>query len=212
MMRGAGWSGEPRAGRYRLVVVKWLAGVLGLALAALSFTACSSGSSGGEAAPTTGGVTIPTVTIPIQTTTTTGLHGAVVAPVSTCSQADLDGPILKMPTPRIVNAPVSFKQYGARLVPAEEGPRISATSAWFDAARLAPIRGKSAELLFGTFRASIPFGPHGPQNLNVHAWVLSVHQLVYKYPSDVAKTSPCIFADAYFVIDAYDGNTLLVAY
>jgi hypothetical protein len=117
-----------------------------------------------------------------------------------------------MPTPRIVTSTVTFKQYGARLVPAEEGPRISATSAWFDVARLAPIRAKRAELLFGTFRASIPFGPHGPQKLNVHAWVLRVHQLVYKYPADVTANSPCIFTDAYFVIDSYDGTTLLVAY
>ena len=124
----------------------------------------------------------------------------------------MQGPLLKMPTPRIVTS-TGVKQYGARLLPAEEGPRISAVSAWFDAARLIPLRAKSAELLFGTFRASLPgFGAQAPRKLNVHAWVLRVHRLVYEYPAEITKKSPCIFTDAYFVIDSYDGTTLLVAY
>jgi hypothetical protein len=189
--------------------VKRLAFVLALVLAAGALAACSSGSD--EATPTTGGVTLPTITIPASTTT--GLRGTPVAPVSTCSQADMQGPLLKMPTPRSVTSTVKFKQYGARLLPAEEGSRISAVSAWFDVARLIPLRAKSAELLFGTFRASIPaFGAQAPRKLNVHAWVLRVHRLVYEYPAELTKKSPCIFTDAYFVIDSYDGTTLLVAY
>jgi len=208
-MRGTSWSGEPGAGEYRRVLVKRLAVVLALALAAGALAACSSGS--GKASPTTvtGGVTLPTITIPASTTT--ALHGPLVAPVSTCTQADLEGPTLKMPTGRIVTSPVTFRQYGARLLPADESPRISATSAWFDVTRSGPIRAKSGELLFGTFRATIP-GQHGPRKLNVHAWVLRVRQLVYKYPADIVKTSPCIFTDAYYVIDSNDGTTLLIGY
>lgn len=206
------WPGEPGSGRYRHVLVKRLAVVLTLALAAGSLAACSSSGGGGEdAAPTTGGITIPTITIPVSTTTFSG--GPVIAPVSNCKRADLQGPLLKMPKPRIVTSTVRFKQYNARLVPAEEGPRISATSAWFDVTRLAPIRAESAELLFGTFRASLPaFGSQPPRTLNVHAWVLSVHQLVYEYPASITKKSPCIFTDAYYVIDSNDGTTLLIGY
>jgi hypothetical protein len=208
-MRGTSWSGEPGGGGYRRVLVKRLAVVLALALAAGALAACSSGS--GKASPTTatGGVTLPTITIPASTTTIYG--GPVVAPVSTCTQNDLDGPTLKMPAGRVVTSTVTFRQYGARLLPADESPRISATSAWFDVTRSGPIRAKSAELLFGTFRATVP-GPHGPRKLNVHAWVLRVHELVYAYPPAIVKKSPCIFTDAYYVIDSNDGTTLLIGY
>ena len=67
-------------------------------------------------------------------------------------------------------------------------------------------------MLFGTFRASIPFGPHGPEKLNAHAWVLRVHRLAYPYPPDVNASTPCVFTDAYYVIDSNTGTSLLIGH
>ena len=165
----------------------------------LLLAACSS--SGHQAAP-------PTTLVPTVTTVPVAPGGGSGA--SGCGQADLDGPVLAMPAPRAVTARILMKgsgSYGARLDPAPEAkPLVSGASAWQTMTSLNPLRARSGRLLLGRFRAALPFGPHGPQKLNLIAWVLQVHHLAYPYPAETqARNGVCIFTDAYLVIDASTG-------
>jgi len=172
----------------------------------LLLAACSSGSP--RAATTT--TLAPTVTT----------QGRPVPPfgsgTSGCRQSDLDGVALEMPAPRVVTSRVLMKgsgSYGARLDPAPRAkPRVTAANAWQRMTYGSPLRARSAELMLGRFRASIPFGPHGPQKLNLIAWVLQVHHLAYPYPPNLVKTDVCIFTDAYLVVDAATGNRIFNDY
>ena len=102
-------------------------------------------------------------------------------------------------------------------MPADEAPRINGAPAWQVLLRVNPMRARSGELLFGTFRRAIPFGPDGPRKLNIHAWVLRVKHLVHAYPlgdtgagaGSPTKLPVCVFSDGYFVIDSNDGADVL---
>jgi hypothetical protein len=179
-----------------------------LVVLVLLLAACSS--SAPKSAPTS--TFAPTVTT---------APGIVVPPAgsggSGCTQADLAGPVLSMPAPRTVTAPVDLKPaeaYGARIEPTPDAtPTLSGADAWQKLTSLEPVRGRSGALLFGRFRASIPFGPHGPQKLNLLAWVVRVRHLPYAYPPDQAQLGACSFREnAYFVIDATTGARVLDSY
>jgi len=206
-MPGARWPGEPEAERYRRVIVKRLAFVCVLLLTSLTVAGCASGPD--EVTYPDPGGTVPTSTI----SASPGV-GTIGSSETSCSEADLQSVPLEMPVPQVVTAPIAFSQYNARVIPTEPGaqPRISGATAWQAITKDNPIRAESAELWFGTFRASIPFGQHGPEKLNVHAWVLSVHRLASGYPAGVKTPTPCVFTDAYYVIDSNTGMSLLIGH
>lgn len=133
-----------------------------------------------------------------------------------CSQSDLGGPGLQMPAPRVITTQVVMKGgggYGARLEPTPGAkPAVSAATAWLRMTHDNPLRARSGELMLGRFRASVPFGPHGPQKYDVIAWVVQLHHLAYAYPPDPSRAAVCIFTDAYLVIDATTGADVLDAY
>lgn len=176
-----------------------------LVVLVLLLAACSS--SAPKAAPTTtlapSGITTPGVTL--------GSDG------TGCTRADLSGPVLEMPAPRAVTARSVLKSaegYGARLDPTPDAtPALSGAEAWQNLTRLEPVRARSGELMFGRFRASIPFGPRGPQKLDLLAWVLQVRDFVYPYPADQPQLGVCsLRPNAYFVIDATTGVRVLDSY
>ena len=122
----------------------------------LILAACSS--SGPQAAPSSTLAPTPTTGRPVP---------PLGSGASGCRQSDLDGPVLAMPTPRVVTSTVLMKgggRYGARLeaVPKAK-PLVTAADAWQRMNFQSPLRARSAELMLGRFRALVPFGPHGPQ-------------------------------------------------
>ena len=200
---------EPNVNRYRLRVVRAVAVVLVLLLA---------GCSGSTGAPLPGSV---------------GAGGLQPAPTGapaaqnsgeTCTQIDLDGPVLGMPLPRpvdsttVVNAGIV-----ARLDPAPGAkPKFTPNQAWDKLTLANPLHARSVDLLLGTFSAHIPLSPTGPKTVRAFAWILHVHHLAYALPQ-VAKnesggtgltTLPpvCEFVDAILVVDATTGDPVVYSY
>ena len=183
------------------------------AMLILMLAACSSGSDHAAPAPTLP-TSVPTSTVPAGATGGTGGSG--------CTPADLLGPALSMPAPRRVVVPIVLGGgTNARLEPAPgANPQVSAEQAWQKLTALNPQRARSGELLLGTFRASFAFGPNGPQQEHLLAWVLRVHHLAYEHPPAEDPTragaapaaATCEFVDGYLVIDATTGNRVVNSY
>jgi hypothetical protein len=150
-----------------------------------------------------------------------GGSAPVRASNGSCSQADLDGPALEMPTPRRVTAPLVLRGgIVARLDP-EPGisPVIKAGTIWRLFTQLDPVHARSAQLLIGAFRAYLPYGQSGPKAVDVFAWVLVLHHLAYPIPAS-AKTQGdrggqppvCEFVDAFLVRNATTSAAIVYSY
>jgi hypothetical protein len=207
--RAGRWVWEPHGSRYRLRVVRAVACVVVLLLA---------GCSGSVGAPPPGAV---------------GAGGFSPAPTGapapqnsgeTCTQIDLDGPVLAMPKPRpvdsttIVNAGIV-----ARLDPAPGAkPKFTPEQAWDKVTLANPLHARSADLLLGKFNAIVPLSPTGPQTIHAFAWILHVHHLAYALPTaakndtggtGLATLPPvCEFVDAMLVVDATTGASVVYSY
>lgn len=198
---------EPSTSRYRLSTVKAIACVLLLLL-----VGCS-GSTSSPGAHTLG----PTVAPP-----PTG-QAAVQNKQGTCTQVDLNGPVLTMPKPQDVTTSTLINTgIVARLDPAPGAhAQFSAEDAWNKFILQNPLHARSGELMLGTFSAHIPFGQNGPQNVQALSWVLRLHHLAYALPAVsngdsgsglAAPQAVCEFVDAVLVIDATTGAIVIYSY
>lgn len=197
---------EPDRSRYRLRVVRAVACVLVLLLAA-----CSSGAKVSRSGSGTPGISLP---------------GGTAEPQNSkdvCTQADLDGPVLAMPTPQVISSSV-FLRTGivASIDPIIGGPAapFTATQAWAKFTSAGPLRAQQAELMLGTFSAILPYGPRGPERVSEPAWVLHVEHLAYRLPpigkaggTAAGKAAPvCQFVDAVLVLNANTGAVVIYSY
>ncbi len=179
----------------------------------LLIAGCSSGSGASRA----GSTTLPLVPL-----------GSGPAPAQNssqhCTQADLDGPPLTMPPPQIISSSVFFRSgIFATLDPAiDANPRLAATDAWNKFTHSNPLHARQAELMLGTFSTLLPYGPKGPHNVEVLAWVLQLQDLAYPIPatghpsggSGASSKAPpvCEFVDAVLAIDAMTGAVVVYSY
>jgi len=197
---------EPNGSRYRLSIVRAVACLLVVLLA---------GCSGKSGTPSAGSA-LPVGPLPSG-------PPAIQKPQGTCTQLDLDGPVLTMPKPQTVTAPILINTgVVARLDPAPGvSAQFSAADAWKKFTLQNPLHARSAELLLGTFSAHVPFGPNGPENVRALSWILRVHHLAYAQPvvssgdNGSGPSGPpavCEFVDAILVVDATTGAIVIYSY
>jgi hypothetical protein len=139
-----------------------------------------------------------------------------------CTQADLDGPALTMPSPQVITSSVFFTSgIVATLDPTVGGgsPRLLASDAWAKFTQGRSLHARQADLMLGTFSAVLPYGPGGPHPVSVPAWVLQLHDLAYAQPKIGAggigsglKSSVCQFVDALLVLNADTGAVVVYSY
>jgi hypothetical protein len=170
-----------------------------------------SGSSGKHAASLGTVPPLPTGPAPAQNTQ------------GTCTQVDVNGPVLTMPKPDTVTSTILINTGVVGRLDAAPGvtAKFSAEDAWNKFTLDNPLHARSAELLLGIFSAYIPFGQTGPQQVHALSWVLRLHHLAYALPAvSVGESGSggggvpaiCEFVDATLVIDATTGAIIVYSY